>query len=262
MDSRQMSSVQIGKRRVHYALPPGADVAKPRGQLVLLVHGACDSSTYWQHVYKHLQVNHTPIAIDLPGHGNSEGPVLRGAGEHLAFLAELADALGMPPFVFCGHSMGGSMAVEFALNHPHRLSGLVPVGSSPDWVIEQADIDAWDRDPDATYRDNLTYLFAKETPQEVWDAYDEQIRAIPAAVCKADFETCRTFDLSSRLGELRVPTAIVTGDQETWIEGSRRLHEGIAGSRFEVVPTAGHAIALERPEALNAVLDRFLASLA
>lgn len=257
-----MPHIEIGKRRVHYALPPGADVAKPRGHLVLLVHGACDSSTYWQHVYKHLQVNHTPIAIDLPGHGNSEGPVLRGAGEHLAFLTELVGALGMSPFVFCGHSMGGSMAVEFALNHPHRLSGLVPVGSSPDWVIEQAEIDAWDRDPDAAYRNNLTYLFAKETPQEVRDAYDEQIRAIPVAVCKADFETCRTFDLSSRLGELRVPTAIVTGDQETWIEGSRRLHEGIAGSRFEVVPTAGHAIALERPEALNAVLDRFLASLA
>ena len=154
------------------------------------------------------------------------------------------------------------MAVEFALNHPHRLSGLVPVGSSPDWEIEQDDIDAWDRDPDAAYRNNLSYLFAQETPQEVRDAYDEQIRAIPVAVCKTDFETCRTFDLSDRLGELRVPTAIVTGDQETWIEGSRRLHEGIARSRFEVVPAAGHAIALERPEVLNAVMDRFLASLA
>lgn len=254
-----MPHIEIGKRRVHYQLPSGARVDQPRGQLVLLVHGACDTSAYWRHVYRHLQGDHTPLAIDLPGHGDSEGPVLRGAGEHLAFLAELVDALGVPPFVFCGHSMGGSMAVEFALNHPHRLSGLVPVGSSPDWEIEQDDIDAWDRDPDAAYRNNLTYLFAKETSREVRDAYDEQIRAIPTAVCQADFETCRTFDLSDRLGELRVPTAIVTGDQETWIEGSRRLHEGIAGSRLEVVPAAGHAIALERPDALNAALDRFLA---
>ena len=257
-----MPHIKIGKRQVHYQLPSGAHVDRPRGQLVLLVHGACDTSAYWRHVYRHLQGSHTPLAVDLPGHGDSGGPVLRGAGEHLAFLAELVDALGMSPFVFCGHSMGGSMAVEFALNHPHRLSGLVPLGSSPDWVVEQGEIDAWDHDPDAAYRDNLTCLFAKETSQDVRDAYDEQIRAIPAAVCKADLETCRTFDLSGRLGELRVSTAIVTGDQEAWIEGSRRLHEGIAGSRLEVVPAAGHAIALERPEALNAVLDRFLASLA
>ena len=246
---------------MHYLLPSGAHVDRPRGQLVLLVHGACDTSAYWRHVFRHLQASHTPLAVDLPGHGDSGGPVLRGAGEHLAFLAELVDALGMSPFVFCGHSMGGSMAVEFALNHPHRLSGLVPLGSSPDWVVEQGEIDAWDHDPDAAHRNNLTYLFAKETPQEVRDAFDEQIRAIPVAVCKADFETCRTFDLSSRLHEVTVPTAVICGDQEAWIEGSRRLHEGIAGSRYEAIPAAGHAIALEQPEALNAALDRFLASL-
>lgn len=256
-----MPHIEIGKGQVHYLLPSGAHVDRPRGQLVLLVHGACDSSTYWRHVYRHLQGSHTPLAVDLPGHGDSEGPVLRGAGEHLAFLADLVDALGMSPFVFCGHSMGGSMAVEFALNHAHRLSGLVPLGSSPDWAIEQTEIDVWDRDPDAAFRDNLSYLFAKETSRETREAYDRQIRAIPASVCKADYETCRTFDLSSRLHEVTVPTAVICGDQEAWIEGSRRLHEGIAGSRYEAIPAAGHAIALEQPEALNAALDHFLASL-
>ncbi len=257
-----MPHIEIGERRVHYRLPSDARADNPRGQLVLLVHGACDNSKYWRHVYRHLHDRHTPLAVDLPAHGDSEGPVLRGAGEHLAFLAELVDALDLAPFVFCGHSMGGSMAVAFAAYRPRALSGLVPVGSSPDWVVEQGEIDTWDRDPEAAYRDNLDFLFAKETSQETRDAYDLQLRAAPAAVCKADLETCRTFDLEDRLGELELPTAIVSGDQETWIEGSRRLHQGIAGSHLDVVPAAGHAIALERPESLNAVLDRFLASLA
>ena len=257
-----MPDIEIGNRRVRYELPPDADIARPRGRLVLLVHGAFDSRTYWHHICRHLRVNHTPLAIDLPGHGDSEGPVLLGAGEHLDFLAALVDALDLPRFVFCGHSMGGSMAVDFALHHAHRLAGLVALGSSPDWEINQADLDIWDADPDEAFRGNLEYLFAKETSQQARDAYDRQMRRAPVAVCKADLETCRSFDLSDRLHEVTVPVAVICGEQEFWIEGSRRLHEGIALSRFELVPAAGHAIALERPEALNAALDRFLESLA
>ena len=256
-----MPDIDIGKRRVHYELPSGADPASPGGRLVLLVHGALDSSTYWHHVHRHLESHHTPLAIDLPGHGDSEGPVLRGAAEHLDFLAALDAALSLPRFVFCGHSMGGSMAVDFALHHGHRLSGLVALGSSPDWEIDQAEIDIWDVDPEEASRGNLEYLFAKETSQQARDAYDRQLRKVSVAVCKADLETCRSFDLSSRLHEVTVPTAVICGDQEAWIEGSRRLHEGIAGSRYEAIPRAGHAIALEQPEALNAALDRFLESL-
>ena len=257
-----MPDIEIGDRRVHYELPSGADAARPRGRLVLLVHGAFDSSTYWHHTYRHLQIDHTPLAIDLPGHGNSGGPVLRGAGEHLDFLAALVDALALPRFVLCGHSMGGSMAVDFALHHAHRLSGFVALGSAPDWQIDQADIDIWDGDPDEAFRGNLEYLFARETSRQARDAYDRQMRGAPVAVCKADLETCRSFDLSDRLQEVAVPAAVICGDQEFWIEGSRRLHEGIAGSRFDLVPGAGHAIALERPEGLDAALDRFLESLA
>ena len=257
-----MPFIEIRERRVHYELPPDLEVVRPRGRLVLLVHGAFDSAAYWRHIYRHLERDHTPLAIDLPGHGKSGGPVLRGAHEYLSFFAGLADAFDLPGFVFCGHSMGGSMAVEFALHHAQRLSGLVALGSAPDWEIDQADIDIWDRDPDGAFRGNLDYLFAEETAQELRDAYDRHMRETPAAVCQADLETCRSFDLSRRLPELRIPAAVVCGDQEFWIEGSRRLKEGIAPSSFDLVPAAGHAIALERPAELNAVLDRFLASLA
>ena len=261
-DFPQMPFIEFGARRVNYELPTGADIARPRGKLVLLVHGAFDSSTYWYHIFRHLQNNHTPLAIDLPGHGGSDGLVLRGAEEHIAFVAALVDALDLPSFVFCGHSMGGSMAVEYALHHAPRLSGLVALGSSPDWEIEESDIDIWDRDPDGAFRSNLEYLFAREASGDMRDAYNRQMRTTPAAVCKADLETCRSFDLSDRLHEVQVPAAVICGDQEFWIEGSRRLHKGIAGSHFEIVPAAGHAIALEQPQALNAALDGFLASLA
>ena len=257
-----MYFVEVQGRKLGYEMPRGGRLSPPQGHVVLLVHGAFDNREYWCHVYRHLEARHTPLAIDLPGRGGSEGPALQGASEYLAFFAALVEAIDLPRFVFCGHSMGGSMALQFAMHHADRLSAIIPLSSAPAWEIDQAEIDAWDRNPDRAHQDNMGYLFARETPEATRRAYERQMRSTPAASCKADLVTCRSFDLAHRLDEIRVPATVVSGDQEFWIAGSQSLHRGIAGSRLELVPAAGHAIALEQPAALNAVLDRALASIA
>ena len=256
-----MQFIEVQGLKLGYEAPRGLPPSRSPGHVVLLVHGAFDSRAYWRHVYRHLAAHNTPLAIDLPGHGGSDGPALASAPEYLAFFAALVDALDLPRFVFCGHSMGGSMALEFSLHHADRLSAIVPVSSAPDWEIDQAAIDLWDHDPDRAFRDNVGCLFARETSGATRRAYEDQMRSTPAASCKADLETCRSFDLAKRLDQVRVPATVIAGDQEFWLAGSHRLHRGIPGSRFELVRAAGHAIAVEQPAALNAVLDRTLASL-
>lgn len=256
-----MHCIEVQGRKLGCEAPRGLRPSRSRGHVVLLVHGAFDNHAYWRHTCRHLATRHTPLAVDLPGHGGSEGPALSGASEYLAFFAALVEALDLPRFVFCGHSMGGSMALEFSLHHADRLSAVIPVSSAPDWEIDQADIDLWDRDPERAFRDNMGDLFARETPGATRRAYEDQVRSTPAASCKADLETCRSFDLAERLDQVRAPATVISGDQEFWIAGSHRLHRGIPGSHFELVRAAGHAIAVEQPAALNAVLDRTLASL-
>ncbi|MBT5415492.1 MAG: alpha/beta fold hydrolase [Rhodospirillaceae bacterium] len=238
------------------------DPAAGLGQVVLLVHGAFDHHDLWRDVVPALARDHTPVAVDLPGHGRSPGPVLDRAEAYRAFLAGLTDALRLPPFVFCGHSMGGSMAVDFALHHPDRVAGLIPIGSSPDWDIPDFFIDGWDTDPEAVYRENRDYLFSKRTARGLIDAYDRQMRETPPAHCQADMRTCASFDQAGRLGEVRTPTAVICGDEEFWIDGSRALHAGIAGATLDILPAAGHALPLEQPDALSAAILRFLDSLA
>lgn len=237
------------------------DPASGPGKTVLLVHGAFDHRALWRELVPALAADHTPVAVDLPGHGRSPGPVLDNAQAYRDLLAGLVEALGLPPIVFCGHSMGGSMGVDFALHHPERVAGLIPVGSSPDWDIPAEFIDGWDEDPDSVYRSNLDYLFSKKTAPGLIAAYDRQMRATPPAHCKADMQTCASFAQAGRLAEIHAPTCVVCGDEEFWIDGSRSLHAGIAGSVFEVIPAAGHALPLEQPAALAAVVLRFLESL-
>ncbi len=108
---------------------------------------------------------------------------------------------------------------------------------------------------------NLDDLFAKGAPASVRSSYDRQLRTTPPATCKADIAHCRSVAMEGRLDQVKAPTLVVAGDEEAWIDGSYALRDGIAGARFEVIPGAGHAVALEQPAALNAAVDRFLATL-
>jgi 3-oxoadipate enol-lactonase len=251
-----MPTVTVNGRAVGYRKPDGA-----KGHVVLLVHGAYDNGDYWQHVYPHLARDHTPIAIDLPGRRESDGPPIGDATGYARFFPALADALKLPPFVFFGHSMGGSMAVDFAARNPRRTKGVIALGSAPRWTTSQADIDKWDGDPEGAFGDNLDYLFAKSASAAVRAAYDRQLRTTPPMTCKADIAHCRSVALEGRLDRVKAPTLVVAGDEEAWIDGSYALRDGIAGARFEVIPGAGHAVALEQPAALNAAVDRFLSTL-
>ncbi|MDA0702942.1 MAG: alpha/beta fold hydrolase [Proteobacteria bacterium] len=223
-----MPSVEVAGREVFYEAPRESGAG--HGHVVLLVHGAFDHHALWREIVHALARGHRLVAVDLPGHGRSTGPALNDAAGCRAFLAELVEALGLPPFVFCGHSMGGSMAVDFALHFPERVVGLIPVGSSPDWDIPAFFIDGWDTDPAAVYRENLAYLFSKKTAPDLITAYDRQIRSTPPSHCQADMRVCASFHQAGRLGEIDLPTCVVCGDEEFWIDGSRALHEGIAGA--------------------------------
>ncbi len=254
-----MAYVKVGGRFVHYRTPRPFKEAK--GRIILLIHGAYDTHAYWRQVYGHFQRDHTPIALDLPGRGGSDGPPLETAKQFAKFIDGFVKAMKLKRVVVWGHSMGGSMAIEFAARRKKRVAGLIAMSSSPDWSIPKAEIAQWKKDPDAAFKANLGHLFAKKTPVGVVEGYDKQLRSVPPGTCRADIAACGTFACEPKLKRVKAPTLIVTGDEEAWLDGSLRLKDGIAGAVLTIVPQAGHAIALEQPQKLCAAVDSFLARL-
>jgi pimeloyl-ACP methyl ester carboxylesterase len=110
---------------IHYHAP--RDRGEGPGQRVLYVHGTGCNAGVWDAHMGAIADAHTPVAIDLPGHGRSEGGGFRGMADHAEFVIGLADALGWSRFVLAGHSMGGGIAITAALYHPERIAGLVLV---------------------------------------------------------------------------------------------------------------------------------------
>ena len=136
------------EKRAFYASPHDVGGGDRRGKTVLLVHGARSNHRIWAPQLQALARRHTPIAMDLPGHGDSEGSGSRNVSEYRDFVKGPRRRHGnRKSFVIAGHSMGGSIALDFTLNYP-GVEAYIPVGSAPQWNIDEDYIDIYRTDPD------------------------------------------------------------------------------------------------------------------
>ena len=199
------------------------------GCTVLMVHGATDHGWIWGSQMKALDARHRRVAIDLPGRVGTDGPPIDDAAGFRAFIKAVADGLQLEPFVFCGHSMGGSMALDFALHHPQSLAGFVMVGSSPSWGMDEAETSLLRQDPENALRQvsaDFGDPFSRHTAQAIKDEMFRQAEAVPPATGAADMLACATYHLEEELASIDVPALVICGDEDDpSLPGSRLCAE-------------------------------------
>ncbi|MCX2728261.1 2-succinyl-6-hydroxy-2,4-cyclohexadiene-1-carboxylate synthase [Thermomicrobium sp. 4228-Ro] len=248
-----------------------------QGRPLLLLHGFAGSSLLWTPLVPALLARGWQvIAPDLLGHGGSEAPADPArytASEQVADLATLLDALDVTTCTVAGYSMGGRLALQFAVRHPARVTALVLESASPGLLdlaertarrqadetlaqaIEQRGIDWF-----ADYWDNLP-LFAsrRALPDDRLALLRSQWlaqRPHGLAAALRGFGTGTMPPLWDQLHELDQPTLVIVGALDAkYVAIGRAMTERIPRSRLVVVPDTGHTVHLERPDAWLAALD-------
>ena len=256
-----MPHVHVNGKKAFYASPRDIAAGQQKGRTVLLVHGARSNHRIWAPQLQALAPWHTPIAMDLPGHGDSEGPGSTNVSDYRDFVKGLVDALGLDAFVIAGHSMGGSIALDFALTYP-GVEALIPVGSAPRWNIPTDYIDRYRSDPERAIEEGAGRNFSKSTPRAIVELNEWNNKSTPIEVGIGDLEACNAFNQAPRLGDVTVPTCVICGEEDAYVDGSHALHEGIAGSQVHWIKNAGHDPSIEQPLATNKIMLDFLDSLA
>lgn len=254
-----MPFVSVNGAAMHYGL--GAPLETARGAAVVFVHGAGGAQEQWRFQLRHLGPRWNPLAVDLPGHGESQGSGYRTIGDYRDFVRDLLDALGIDRTVLVGHSMGGGIAQSFALAYPDRLAALVLVGTGARLRVHP-DIFAAVRRGDMTAAGQLISRWAYSQtalPATVAQGAEAFVRN-RATVLEGDFLACDAFDVMGQIPAIRVPTLVVCGedDRMTPEKYARFLREGIPGAALTVIPRAGHMVMLESPGEFNRVLMAFL----
>jgi pimeloyl-ACP methyl ester carboxylesterase len=258
-----MGSVVVGGRTIHYHA--AGDPDRRAGHRVLYVHGTGCSGEVWAPHMAAIADRHAAVAIDLPGHGKSPGRGFRGVADYAYFVVELAAALGWDRFVLAGHSLGGAIAQLTALYHPQRLDGLLLVDTGARLRVDPALLRGA-REALTRGRGTPTdraWAFSSATPQSVVDAVHALNASIDPSVTYGDWIADDTFDVMSRVKEIRVPTQLICGadDRLTPVKYHRFLEAQISAARLTIIDNAGHWVFWEQPEAFTRAVRAFLDAL-
>ena len=235
------------------------------GESLLFVHAAGSNGNTWHRQLTAFADAHSPLAFDFPGHGRSGGTEsLKSVDAYRDFLGAFMDALRLRPCVLIGRSMGGAVAMAYALAHPERVRALVLVATAAHFELPHATLDTWRNVMlGRAQQPFTTEAFSPKTDFAVMrEMWMEQVETDPR-VRYFDLAACNQFDITARLGEITVPTLIVAGRDDAFTppQQSEVLHKGIKGSKLVVIEDAGHTVSNEKPEEFNGALRDFLTSL-
>lgn len=208
------------------------------------------------------------LAMDLPGHGESN-PIPEATVEGYADAARgFLDALGSGPVFVAGHSLGGAVAQALAARHPEAVKGLVLLSTSAKLPETDGSLGGLLWYLPGPIRKALFFpmakkiMFAPGARSRAIRLGMEEIRTCRPETILKDMAAAKAMDLEEVARSLRVPTLILCGsrDKLTPPALSERLNDLIPGSRLLILEGAGHMLPLEAPDRVNAKILDFVAS--
>jgi len=247
------------------------------GEPVLLVHGITTYSFIWRKIFPALSKHYDVIAVDLLGCGNSDKPlsVPYSIKHHAELINAFTEKLGIYPFHYVGHDIGGGIGQVFAVRFTERLYDLT--------TINTVAYNFWPVQPIIAMRTPIIRQLMMATldlgalkqivlrgvyhndrvDSELMDLFWMPMRTREGR--KAFLHFAKSLDnqdlmeIESNLQGLDLPVLIIRGDADLYLSEtiSERLHREIPESRLERISTAGHFIQEDEPEKLADIIMRF-----
>lgn len=263
-----MSFLEVNGARIHYERAGS-------GMPLVLLHAGIADLRMWDPQASEFAAHFDVIRFDQRGFGQSDLPAERWSP--IADLLAIMDQLALKPAHLVGCSMGSALALDFALDHPERLSRLVLVGAAigganfglryPElW----ADVKAADEAHDLERLNQAQMKLFLAGPRRPVEAVGPHLRELflemNGTALKSDFDAAPEDELDppaiDRLAEVSAPTLVVVGDEDVppVMDATEILLQKLNGARKAVIHDAAHLPNLEHPHEFNRIVLDFLLS--
>ncbi len=214
----------------------------------VFIHGFGGQAQQWHYQLQAFSLENRVIALDLRGHGLSDQPA---SGYDMPQLVQdLETALTLlkvkGKIVLVGHSFGGAVATEYALKHPDRVERLVIMATAGEFKLQPL------------------LRFALGLPNWLLRLFRPFTRTwlfAPAPILKQFyFQNMAKWKGWEKFSSLAVPTLVIRGNRDLVFERARfeRVTGSIPGAEEADIGVSGHLVMLERREAVNRALERFM----
>ena len=230
---------------------------------LVFIHGSGGDHTLWLHQSTRLKNAFNIAALDLPGHGLSEGRGEQDVAVYVGWVRQILEALAIEKPVLIGHSLGAAISLRYALAYGDTLAGIVPVGGGAAMPVNPAILDGLKTDPATVIAMAAKISVAKSNRARLSEILMKSMSDINPDILYGDFLACSKHDVTAMVSAIRVPTLVICGDEDkmTPPEMSRYLKDRIPGAQWALIKNAGHFVMLENVEEFNETLRTFVESL-
>ncbi len=220
----------------------------PAERTLFFIHGFGGYAMQWEQQLIEFADRSRVVALDLRGHGLSDRPASAYTVDELVGdIERVVDALRLPRrFVVLGHSFGGALAASYAVKHPDRVERLILASTSVEFEL------------------NPLIRFAFRLPTTIAEpirAMFPKSLAAPASVLKAMYhDALSKWDGDDVLPRVQAPTLVIIGHRDLVFKASAydAVPDRIPGAQVAKIPVSAHLVQLERPDAVNRAIARFL----
>ncbi|QUG43319.1 alpha/beta hydrolase [Psychrobacillus sp. INOP01] len=241
-----------------------------QGETLILIHGFCGSSEYWNKVIPKLSKSYRVIAIDLPGHGESKGhDSVQEIDQYALVIKDFLEELKIEKVTMFGHSLGGYITLAFAESYSKYLNGFSLIHSTglPDSSEAKegrtASAEKIDKDGIDSFIDGLVpKLFAPDNvetyKQSVEDVKKVGYGTTPQGAKNALNAMKVRKDRTEVLANTKLPVLLIAGESDQLIPADKTFTASGENIKQVVVKGAGHMSMYEAPEELGNTILTYL----
>ena len=244
----------------------GGRANNPDDPAVILVHGAGMDRTIWQMQTRNIAFQERRVfAVDLPGHGRSDGPALASIADIADWLVRFMDAAEIDTTTFMGHSMGALITLDAVSRYPERAERLILTGVAEGMPVHP-DLLAAAAANEPLGPELIVFWGLGEKAQTgghplpglwVHGASEVLLKNAKAGVLSNDLAACNAYtDAPAAALKITCPTDFVLGrnDKMTPVKSGIALADAIEGANVNILDRCGHMMMIERPNEMYKAL--------
>ena len=231
---------------------------------ILLIHGSGLTHIVWSlHEQFYSSQGFNVLSVDIPGHGNSEGPSLKSIEEISDWIRSLMFKLNIEKIIVIGHSQGGLVSIDFASRYPTLTEKIVLVANSYKMPVNQDLIDLAEAGDEKAvlllmkwgYEGSKAFIGGNPVKKIVNSARD--IREVLAV----DLKACNNYkDGENAIKKINCPTLCIFGDLDKMVpvKAGLKMTEQIKDSETKIISDCGHMIIFEKAFEMRKLVKEFI----
>ena len=231
---------------------------------ILLMHGSGLTHIVWSlHEQFYSSQGFNVLSVDIPGHGNSEGPALKSIEEISDWIKTLMTKTDIKKIIIIGHSQGGLVGIDFASRYPELTDKIVLVSASYKMPVNQELIDLAEAGDEKSillmmkwgYEGSKAFIGGNPVKKIINSARD--IREIFAV----DLKACNNYkDGENAIKKINCPTLCIFGDLDKMVpvKAGLKMTEQIKDSETKIISDCGHMIIFEKAFEMRKLVKEFI----